>query len=71
MDEIKLKQTGAAFLYSPISENDLFTPEDLTEEHRMILATAKQFAEKDVKPNNEAYRSTGFRPCGNVIAPGR
>lgn len=49
---------GAAFLYQP-SER-FFTPEDFTDEHRLIAKTAKRFLEKEVRPNNEEIESQNF-----------
>ncbi|MGH2318979.1 acyl-CoA dehydrogenase family protein [Planococcus sp. SE5232] len=49
---------GAAFLYQP-SER-FFTPEDFTDEHRLIAKTAKRFLEKEVRPNNEDIESQNF-----------
>ncbi|WP_394120868.1 acyl-CoA dehydrogenase family protein [Planococcus donghaensis] len=49
---------GAAFLYQP-SER-FFTPEDFTDEHRLIAKTAKRFLEKEVRPNNEDIENQNF-----------
>lgn len=53
MNHANSKQDGASFLFSKIDENELFTPEDLSDEHRMIGQTAKQFVEKEVVPHKE------------------
>lgn len=44
---------GGEFLINDISFEDVFTPEDFTEEHRMIYETAKDFVQKEVLPNIE------------------
>ena len=49
---------GAAFLYQ--SSELFFTPEDFTDEHRLIAKTAKRFLEKEVRPNNEAIENQNF-----------
>ena len=41
---------GGSFLIESISPDDVFTPEDFTEEHRMIAETAEQFLENEVVP---------------------
>jgi alkylation response protein AidB-like acyl-CoA dehydrogenase len=51
---------GASFLFSEIEANDIFTPEDFTDEHKMIAATAKQFIEREVDPLNEAVENQDF-----------
>lgn len=49
---------GAAFLYE--TANNFFTPEEFTNEHRLIAKTAKQFLEKEVRPQNEAIENQNF-----------
>ena len=41
---------GGSFLIESVSPDDVFTPEDFTEEHRMIGETAEQFIENEVVP---------------------
>ena len=41
---------GGSFLIESVSPEDIFTPEDFTEEHRMIAETAEQFIENEVVP---------------------
>ena len=49
---------GASFLYQ--SSQRVFTPEDFTDEHRLIAKTAKRFLEKEVRPHNEAIENQDF-----------
>ncbi|WP_075981402.1 acyl-CoA dehydrogenase family protein [Bacillus massilinigeriensis] len=53
MNKTEQIKEGASFLYSPLDLHHLFTPEDVSDEHRMIGATAKQFIEKEVIPQKE------------------
>ena len=39
---------GGSFLIDTVSPDDVFTPEDFSEEHRMIAETAEQFIENEV-----------------------
>jgi len=41
---------GGAFLIEERSPDDIFTPEDFTEEHRMIADTTRQFIDNEVVP---------------------
>lgn len=41
---------GGEFLITDISPDEVFTPEDFTDEHRMIFETAKDFVEKEITP---------------------
>lgn len=42
---------GGEFLINEIHYEDVFTPEDFTEEHRMFYQTARDFVLKEVLPN--------------------
>ncbi len=50
------KVKGGAFLVEDTSPDDLFTLEDLNEEHLAIARTADEFRVKEVEPNIEAIR---------------
>ncbi len=50
------KVKGGAFLVEDTSPDDIFTLEDLTEEHLAIARTADEFRTKEVEPNIEAIR---------------
>ncbi|MCU1274365.1 MAG: acyl-CoA dehydrogenase, partial [Bryobacterales bacterium] len=45
------KTQGGAFLIEDRTPEEIFTPEDLTEEHRAIARTADEFWRKEVEPN--------------------
>ena len=47
-------KTGGAFLIENQPAAEVFTPEDLTEEHRAIARAAHEFFEKEVAPNADA-----------------
>jgi len=47
------KTKGGAFLIEDRAPGEVFTPEDLTEEHRAIARTADEFWRKEVEPNLE------------------
>jgi alkylation response protein AidB-like acyl-CoA dehydrogenase len=49
-----VKRVGGSFLVEDQPARDVYTPEDLTEEHRAIGRAAKEFFEKEVAPNVEA-----------------
>ena len=44
---------GGEFLITDATPEDVFTPEDFTEEHRMIYETAKDFVTKEIVPHIE------------------
>ncbi|HSE50166.1 MAG TPA: acyl-CoA dehydrogenase family protein [Terriglobales bacterium] len=49
----KTKITGGSWLIEDRPLEDVFTPEDFTEEHRQIAATTEEFALKEIVPNIE------------------
>ena len=42
---------GGEFLITDATPEEIFTPEDFSDEHRMIMDMAKDFVEKEIKPN--------------------
>ena len=44
---------GGSFLIEERTPEEVFTPEDFTEEHRMIADTARQFMDNEVRPRIE------------------
>src|SRR5260370_15376294 len=42
---------GGAFLIEERTTDEIFTPEDFTEEHRMIAETTRQFIDNEVVPH--------------------
>jgi len=48
------KTKGGAFLIEERTPHEIFTPEDLTEEHRAIARSADEFWNKEVAPNLDA-----------------
>ncbi len=60
MEQADVKNKGARFLISKLDTHSLFTPEDFTDEHRMIASTAKQFIEKEVAPFNQKLENQDF-----------
>ncbi|MDB5084164.1 MAG: acyl-CoA dehydrogenase [Bacilli bacterium] len=49
-----VKHRGGAFIIQPTPAEDVFTPEDFTEEHRMIAQTTRDFVAGEVSPHAEA-----------------
>jgi alkylation response protein AidB-like acyl-CoA dehydrogenase len=47
------KQKGGAFLLEQCAPEEIFTPEDFTDEHRAIARTTEEFFNKEVAPNVE------------------
>src|SRR5580692_9683700 len=48
---------GGSFLLETRTPEEVFTPEDLTEEHRQIAATAAQFAREEILPATDALEA--------------
>ncbi|MGH9901983.1 MAG: acyl-CoA dehydrogenase family protein, partial [Pyrinomonadaceae bacterium] len=50
--------TGGSFLIEERTPEEVFTPEDFTEEHRMIADTARQFMDNEVRPRVDELEKT-------------
>jgi alkylation response protein AidB-like acyl-CoA dehydrogenase len=50
------KHKGGSFLIEPTSPEQLFSPEDFTDEHRAIARTTEEFWAKEIAPNVEAMQ---------------
>jgi alkylation response protein AidB-like acyl-CoA dehydrogenase len=53
---IQKKRKGGSFLIEGASPEEIFTPEDFTDEHRAIARTTDEFFDKEVAPNVEAIQ---------------
>jgi len=51
-----VKHQGGSFLLAPTTPDDIFTPEDFTDEHRAIARTTEEFFAKEVAPNLHAIQ---------------
>ncbi|WP_281974912.1 acyl-CoA dehydrogenase family protein [Halobacillus litoralis] len=60
MQAIKQKIRGGEFLTTDISVECIFTPEDRSEEHKMIADTARQFISREIHPNRMKIEGGDF-----------
>lgn len=51
---------GGQFLTDPITPLEMFTPEDLSDEHKMIQTTAQKFLRGEVYPQRETIENGDF-----------
>ena len=56
----KAKISGGSFLLETRSPEEVFTPEDFTEQHQMIGQTAEDFAVNEIVPNAEKMEHKDF-----------
>jgi len=54
------KISGGSFLIEERTADEVFTPEDFTEQHLLIAQTAEQFANKEIVPNIEKMEHKEF-----------
>jgi len=59
MEEKKLIK-GGGFLIEDVQPEDIFTPEDFTDEHVMIAKTTWDFVEGEILPNVEEFEQKNF-----------
>ncbi|HQT91320.1 MAG TPA: acyl-CoA dehydrogenase family protein, partial [Candidatus Kryptobacter bacterium] len=51
---------GGSFLIEDTKPEDIFTPEDFNEQHKMIADTTKDFVDKEVMPNVEKLEELNY-----------
>src|SRR3954467_15612047 len=56
----KTKILGGSFLLEERQPNEVFTPEDFTEQHHLIAQTAEEFAFNEIVPNIEKMEHKDF-----------
>jgi alkylation response protein AidB-like acyl-CoA dehydrogenase len=59
---------GGEFLITDAVPEDVFSPEDFTDEHRMIYETAKDFVEKEVMPHIDALEEKNPDLVRNLLS---
>src|SRR5689334_13145087 len=58
---------GGAFLISDPTPAEIFTPEDFTDEHRMIAETTREFVDNEVRPNLEAMEKHAWEVARDLV----
>jgi len=63
----KTKIPGGSFLIEDIQPEEVFTPEDFTDEHRQIAQTTEEFALKEIVPNIDKIEHKDFSVSRDLI----
>ncbi|MEP6902039.1 MAG: acyl-CoA dehydrogenase family protein [Actinomycetota bacterium] len=58
---------GGAFLIENRSASEMFTPEDFTEEHKMIGETIREFVDNEVRPQIEAMENHDWETARRLV----
>src|SRR6201997_2835484 len=58
---------GGSFLIEDRKPQDVFTPEDFTEQHLLIAQTAEEFANKEIVPNIEKMEHKDFAVTRELV----
>src|SRR6185295_2893967 len=58
---------GGAFLIEELTPEDVFTPEDFNEEHRMIAETTRQFMDNEVIPRIDELEKHDWKLSRELI----
>jgi alkylation response protein AidB-like acyl-CoA dehydrogenase len=58
---------GGAFLIEERMPGDIFTPEDFTEEHRMIAETTRQFIDNEVSPHIDELEHHNWKLARELV----
>jgi alkylation response protein AidB-like acyl-CoA dehydrogenase len=65
-EQRKLVQ-GGAFLIDELTPDEIFTPEDFTEEHRMIAETTRQFIDNEVIPRIDELEKHDWKLARELV----
>jgi len=60
MSETKTLKVGGSFLLEQTNPADIFTPEDFSQEQKMIAKTTRDFVEGEVAPKREAIEELNY-----------
>ena len=63
----RTKVPGGSFLLETRRPEDVFTPEDFSEQHRMIAQTAEEFAVNEIVPNIEKIEHKDFSVTRDLL----
>src|SRR5260370_15876388 len=58
---------GGAFLIEESTPEEIFTPEDFTEEHRMIAETTRQFVDNEVSPHIDQLEKHDWKLARQLV----
>jgi alkylation response protein AidB-like acyl-CoA dehydrogenase len=61
------KIRGGSFLIEERTPEEVFTPEDFSEQHRLIAQTAEEFANKEIVPNIEKMEHKDFAVTRELV----
>jgi len=62
---------GGAFLIEDLTPAEIFTPEDFTDEHRMIADTTREFVDNEVRPNLDAMEKHAWEVARDLVRKSR
>src|SRR5437879_2211057 len=63
----KAKISGGSFLLETRHPDEVFTPEDFTEQHQLIGQTAEEFAQNEIVPNVERMEHKDFSVTRDLL----
>jgi hypothetical protein len=59
---------GGSFLIEERTPEEIFTPEDFTEEHRMIADTTRQFVDNEVVPRIDELEKHDWKLARELVS---
>ena len=63
----KTRISGGSFLLEERSTDEVFTPEDFSEQHRLIAQTAEEFAVNEILPNVDKIEHKDFSVSRDLL----
>lgn len=58
---------GGSFLIEDRTPDEIFAPEDFTEQHQLIAQTAEEFANKEIVPNADRMEKKEFQVSRDLV----
>src|SRR5919206_4652170 len=58
---------GGSFLIEDRTPDEIFTPEDFTDEHRMIAETTREFVDNEVRPATDELEKHNWKLSRELI----
>ncbi len=58
---------GGSFIIKESNPNDIFTPEDFTEEHKMMKESVIEFVDREIVPKKQRFEQKDYKLTSHKI----
>ncbi len=64
----KLVTIGGSFIIKESNPNDIFTPEDFTEEHKMMKESVIEFVDREIVPKKQRFEQKDYKLTEEIMS---